>query len=345
LKKQHDKTLNLKNNPSIKSIFTIHNLQYQGVFDKKIANRILLDENDINELEFYNKINFMKSGLIYSDVITTVSLSYAQEIQTPKYGYGLEGILLQRKNALVGILNGIDYTKYEFLENNNVSSSGNKNIIDKKINKVELCRDFNILLDDNMPVIGMVSRFAEQKGFDILYDALEEIMSLKLVLIILGMGDIRLEEMFRDAQKRFHNNLRVDIGFNDELAKKIYIGSDIFLMPSQFEPCGLSQIISMRYGTIPVARRTGGLNDTINDFTNYDVLSTGNEELEKTNGFLFDEYSSHALINTLKKAISFYSNKNVWQRIIHNAMQCNYSWDESAKKYIELYKNLLHCNN
>jgi len=323
-----------KNNfyKKIKSVFTIHNLQYQGVFNKNILNKILLDQKyfSIDKLEFYDQINFMKAGLLYSDAITTVSPTYSKEIQTKEYGYGLDG-LLKQKNNLIGILNGLDYKKYDPQKDNNIFNFSINNLVNKSLNKKKLCHDFNLDFKQTTPVISILSRFADQKGFDIIYKALKNILSLDLQLIIAGTGDHELENLFLDSQKDYINNLRVNIIFDEELAKKIYAGSDIFLMPSKFEPCGLAQIISMRYGTIPVARKTGGLIDTIIDF---------NLNNKTGNGFLFQEYSPEALLLAIKQAINIYKNKSLWRKIILNAMKTNFSWDSSAQKYINLYNSL-----
>jgi starch synthase len=324
---------------NIKSVFTIHNLQYQGIFGREIMNRILLDDNDFINLEYYSNINFMKAGLIYADRVTTVSQTYACEIQTKTYGYGLDGVLRQKQN-IIGITNGIDYDKYNPEKDKEIVNFSFDNLENKKINKKNLCEEFNLEFNERIPVVAMVSRFAEQKGFDLIYKSLENILSLNLKLIILGMGDVEIENLFLNAQKRFVNNFRVDIGFDDFLAKKIYASADIFLMPSRFEPCGLSQIISMRYGTIPVARRTGGLVDTISDFTDKNINEITQNDIANTNGFLFNNYDTNSLLEILNKAIYFYSRMDDWKVIIKNAMSRDYSWTSSAQKYIDLYNSI-----
>ena len=316
----------------IKSVFTIHNLQYQGIFSKNILNQILLGDEyfSTDKLEFYGNLNFMKAGLLYSDMITTVSPTYAKEIQTKQYGYGLEGVLNSRKDKLLGILNGLCYKKYNPVFDSDIFNFNKDDLTGKNLNKEALCKEFGFEFKKEVPIISVVSRFAEQKGFDIIYDALEKILSLNVRLIIVGTGDSSFENLFLNAQKKFEDNLRVRIIFNEGLAKKIYAGSDIFLMPSKFEPCGLSQIMAMRYGTVPVVRKTGGLIDTVNDFF----------ENSKGNGFLFDEYSSASLFNVLKKAVDLFENKLIWNKVVFNAMNSDFSWSKSAQKYIELYENL-----
>lgn len=316
----------------IKSVFTIHNLQYQGIFSKSILSQILLGSEyfSSDKLEFYGNLNFMKAGLLYSDMITTVSPTYAKEIQTMQYGYGLEGVLKTKKDKLIGILNGLCYKKYNPQADSNIFNFSVQDLSGKNLNKKSLCEEFGLKFDDNIPIISVVSRFAEQKGFDIIYGALEKILSMNVYLIIVGTGDASFENLFVDAQKKFGNNLKVKIVFNEQLAKKIYAGSDIFLMPSKFEPCGLSQIMAMRYGTIPVVRKTGGLSDTVKDFFDSD----------DGNGFLFEDYDSMALFNAVKKAVDLFHDKSVWSKIVRNAMESDFSWAKSAQKYIQLYESL-----
>ncbi len=314
----------------IKSVFTIHNLQYQGIFSKSILSQILLGGEyfSSDKLEFYGNLNFMKAGLLYSDMITTVSPTYAKEIQTTQYGYGLEGVLKSRKDKLLGILNGLCYKKYNPQFDSDIINFSAQDLSGKSLNKKNLCEEFGLKFDDNIPIISVVSRFAEQKGFDIIYGALEKILSLNVYLIIVGTGDDSFENLFSQVQNKFADNLRVRIVFNEQLAKKIYAGSDIFLMPSKFEPCGLSQIMAMRYGTVPVVRKTGGLSDTVKDF------------FDGGNGFLFEEYDSMALFNVLKKAVDLFYDKPIWNKIVRNAMESDFSWAKSAQKYIQLYESL-----
>ena len=234
------------------------------------------------------------------------------------------------KLKLIGILNGLCYKKYNPQADSNIFNFSVQDLSGKNLNKKSLCEEFGLKFDDNIPIISVVSRFAEQKGFDIIYGALEKILSMNVYLIIVGTGDASFENLFVDAQKKFGNNLKVKIVFNEQLAKKIYAGSDIFLMPSKFEPCGLSQIMAMRYGTIPVVRKTGGLSDTVKDFFDSD----------DGNGFLFEDYDSMALFNAVKKAVDLFHDKSVWSKIVRNAMESDFSWAKSAQKYIQLYESL-----
>lgn len=316
----------------IKSVFTIHNLQYQGIFDKKILSLIGLGEKyfSVDNLEFYGNVNFMKAGILYSDAVTTVSPTYAKEIQTKEYGYGLDG-LLRYKNNITGILNGLDLKKYNPEKDRNIVNFGIKDFSGKNLNKKKLCADFGFKYKNLTPVVSILSRFAEQKGFDIIYRALGKILKLDLELIMVGTGDSDFENLFLKSEFRNYDNFSLNITFDEDLAKQVYAGSDIFLMPSKFEPCGLAQMISMKYGTIPVARKTGGLIDTIKNFF---------VDQKNGNGFLFEEYSPEALFLTLKKVVEIYKNKFVWRNIVLNAMKSDFSWDLSAEKYIELYNSL-----
>jgi len=313
----------------IKSVFTIHNLQYQGVFDKSVLNSIMLSDFDYLDLEFYGKINFMKAGLNFADIINTVSLNYAQEIQMQTYGYGLDGVLREHKNKLFGILNGIDYKKYD----SKIFGFDSRDLSGKILCKKKLCEKFNLEFKKNSVIMCVISRFAEQKGLDIIYHALQDIFSLDIKLIILGSGEDYLEKLFINAQDKFNKNLRVNIGFDDLLAQEIYAGSDMLLMPSRFEPCGLTQLIAMRYGTVPIARETGGLADTISDFININL-----NQVNKTNGFLFKTHNAQELLLAIKRALDIFNNHDkIWKKIMLNAMSCDYSWAKSAQEYIKLY--------
>ena len=316
----------------IMSVFTIHNLQYQGVFDKKTLDAIGLGKKyfSVDSLEFYGNVNFMKAGIVYSDAVTTVSPTYAKEIQTKEYGYGLDG-LLKYKNNITGILNGLDRKKYNPEKDGNIVNFGIKDFSGKNLNKKKLCADFGFKYKNTTPIVSILSRFAEQKGFDIIYQALGKILKLDLQLIIVGTGDSDFENLFLKSEFKNNDNFSLNIIFDEELAKQVYAGSDIFLMPSKFEPCGLAQMIAMKYGTVPVARKTGGLIDTIKDFF---------VDKKNGNGFLFEEYNSDVLFLTLKKVIEVYKNKLVWRNIVLNAMRSDFSWDLSAEKYIELYNSL-----
>jgi len=308
----------------IRIVLTIHNIGYQGIFAKEEFTKLGLDWKvfDINGLEFYNKINLLKGGIIFSDFINTVSPTYAKEIQSKEFGFGLEGLLKERKNVLSGILNGIDYSVWdpdtdEFITQNFSASCPEFKVLNKE-NLQKIC---GLPVNRDIPVLGIVSRLAEQKGFDIFARALDAICKIQLQLVILGTGDLKYHQLLKTFAKKYPGKISLNLKFDDPLAHKIYAGCDIFLMPSRYEPCGLGQLISLRYGTIPLVFKTGGLADTIN----------------KNNGFVFAGYSQEELLETVKKAVSAFKDKPQWDCLVANAMKCNFSWKASADKYIRLY--------
>ncbi|MCL2698785.1 MAG: glycogen synthase GlgA [Defluviitaleaceae bacterium] len=315
----------------VKSLFTIHNIQYQGTFGRDILPDVGLDMSYAadDKLEFYHQISFLKGGLIYSDAISTVSEAYMQEIQTPFYGYGLDGVLRGQRDKLYGILNGIDYGANDpktaaIAENYSV-----KSLKGKKTCKRALQRKLN-LAETDAPMIGIVTRLADQKGIDLIAVAFEELLSMDIQLVLLGTGEERYEHMFRQMAWRAPDRISANIFFDDDLARDIYAGADIFLMPSLFEPCGLGQMFAMRYGTIPVVRHTGGLADTV---THFDPgTKTGN-------GFVFQDYDANGMMWALRRAVDVYGSGS-WQKLVKNAMNCDFSWAKSAEKYIDLYERL-----
>jgi starch synthase len=327
-----------KNTPTHRKalgVFTIHNLAYQGVFPREMmsVSELPLELFSVRGLEYYGKMNFMKGGLVFSEAITTVSQKYAQEIQTPEYGYGLEGVLKERSADIFGVLNGVDYSSWNPETDPHIASNYNvKDLGGKKKCKEELLKIFKLKGSDELPVIGMISRLADQKGFDILADALDSLMKLSLYLVILGTGDTKYEKQFTALGKKYPSRLGVKIAFDNVLAHKIEAGSDMFLMPSKYEPCGLNQMYSLKYGTIPIVRATGGLDDTIKEF---------NPEAQKGNGFKFKPYSSSDLIKAVKRAIYIYKNKLLWTTLVTNAMKEDFSWPSSAKKYEQIYRSIL----
>lgn len=310
---------------NIKTILTIHNIGYQGLFPREEFPKLGLDWGLFNMegLEFYGKINILKAGIEFCDYINTVSHTYSKEIQTKEFGFGLEGVLQKRRDAVFGILNGLDYSIWnpkgdKFIAENYSLGS----IQDKYKNKEDLQRICKLPVSQDVPLFGIVSRLAEQKGFDILAEALDSICKINLQLVILGTGDIKYHLILEDMVKKYPKVISLHLKFDDSLAHKIYAGSDIFLMPSKYEPCGLGQMISFKYGTIPLVFKTGGLADTVNE----------------KNGFVFEQYSKDDLIKTVKQAIAAFKNKNKWDALIKTAMKCNFSWEESAKKYLRLYE-------
>jgi len=311
-----------------KTLFTIHNIGYQGLFSKDQYPKLGLDWGLFNmeQLEFYDKINLLKGGIVFADAINTVSKKYSQEIQTKEFGFGLEGVLAKRKADLFGILNGLDYSIWNPQTDKLIAKNYSiKNIKDKAKNKERLQKHCGLPVKKDVPLFGMVSRLAAQKGLDIFAQAIDEFCQMGVQLVILGTGDIKYHMVLEEAVKKYPSVAALYLKFDDALAHNIYAGSDIFLMPSAYEPCGLGQMISMAYGTVPLVFKTGGLADTVTAKT----------------GFVFDKYSSSEFLKTVKKAISVYQNKTAWRQLILNGMRENFSWEASAKKYVALYKKLL----
>ena len=315
-----------------KSIFTIHNLGYQGKFPATKFSLLGLDEKYFTPqgLEFFGEVNFLKAGIVYADTITTVSETYAREIQTSELGFGLDGVLRSRAQHLHGIINGIDHTQWN-PEIDDLLYARYKDFDGKQKNKVCLCND--CCLDTERPLIGIVSRVAGQKGFDILVCAMDELMKMGFNMIILGFGEETYHEKLKKLENIFHGRLSVNIKFDNKLAHRIYGGSDFFLMPSLYEPCGLGQLISLRYGTVPIVRKTGGLADTIFEF---------DAEAINGNGFLFTNYKGAALVEAARKAYRTFQDREVFSQLSENCMQYKYSWQESAQKYLHLYQTLLN---
>jgi starch synthase len=321
-----------------KIVYSIHNIAYQGVYDMHLFNIFNFASYLYSPfgLEYYGKINIMKGGIIYSDLVTTVSPTYSKEIKTPLIGKGMEGVISdisEKRNNLVGILNGIDYDKWNPETDDYLYHKYNVNDLKNKLkNKFELKAQFNLITGKDKPLIGMVCRLAEQKGIDLVIESLERIIKLGYQLIIIGSGEQRYIDMLNAQNKKHEGNFCALVKYNDKIARRIYAGSDIFLMPSRFEPCGLGQIIALRYGTIPVARTTGGLIDTIIDYS-----------LHKDNGFgfLFNEFTIADLVSCLRKVLKIYKNSEQWLTIVKRAMKVRYSWDDTSKIYIHEYKKLM----
>lgn len=330
LKDQYSKLYKLSN---IKTLFTIHNLQYQGVFGKESLDMLELSDYyyTSDKLEYYSCINFMKMGLLYSDAISTVSNTYAYEVQTPQYGYGMDGILRNRKDVLYGIVNGIDYDEYNPAVSSKIYENfWPDNMQPKRENKRRLQEELGLPQRD-VPVFGVISRLVDQKGINILIDALYDLMCRDIQLVILGTGDGRYEYLLRQAQYRYPDKVSANIMFDDTRAQRIYAGSDFFIMPSLFEPCGLGQLIAMSYGTIPVARTTGGLVDTVSHY---------NFENGEGNGFLFQDFISSGLVWGVDQALRAYYDDYHRNKVMSNAINTRFSWEKSAKNYIDIYNSL-----
>ncbi|NMB24193.1 MAG: glycogen synthase GlgA [Firmicutes bacterium] len=320
-----------------KTVFTIHNLKYQGVFPKTILTDMLelgWDLFNADGLEFYDNVNFLKAGLAYSDLLTTVSPTYAQEIQYPFFGESLHGFLQKRKDDLLGIINGIDYEVYNPSDDPFIFKTYHIDSPEYKLeNKLRLQEQLHLPIDGEIPMIGIISRLVSQKGLDLVGHVLDDILAQDLQLVVLGTGDQYYEDMFRIKASHYPSKLSANIRFDNTLAHRIYAGTDMFLMPSLFEPCGLSQLIALRYGSLPIVRETGGLNDTV---TSYNI-QTG-----EGNGFSFTNYNAHDMLYTINRALELYHNKPVWAAIRKNAMEMDFSWNRSAAEYIRLYQKLVN---
>ncbi|MDF0728398.1 glycogen synthase GlgA [Cytobacillus sp. S13-E01] len=321
---------------SIRSVFTIHNLQFQGIFPKEILGDLLnLSDEYFNQeqLEFYGNVNFMKGAIVSSDIITTVSPTYKNEIQTEFFGEKLDGLLRERSDALVGILNGIDDDLYNPRNDMLIKAQYDHSALKNKAkNKRALQRYFGLPERTDVPIISIISRLTEQKGLELVIRVIEEMLSKDIQFIILGTGDYQYENCFHTLAYRYPEKFKVFIGFNEALAHQLYAGSDLFLMPSKFEPCGLGQLIALRYGTIPIVRETGGLNDTVQSF---------NEHTCEGNGFSFKNFNAHDMLYTVNRAIDFYHKKIEWNKLVIEAMSRDYSWAQSAFKYNRLYAELI----
>lgn len=337
LKLEYSKEEKFKN---MKTMFSIHNLFFKGMFDPKVLPELFgYDYESFNNgsLEHYGAVSFLKGGINYADKVTTVSKSYAEEIKTPEYGEQLEGLLRYRSSILEGIVNGIDYKEYNPEEDKYIYSTYSVNDLEnKKINKEELQKELGLTVNKDVPMIGLVSRLTHQKGCDLIINILEELLKEDIQVVVLGTGDYMYEESFKSFQGRHPNKISANIKFSNELAHKIYAASDMFLMPSLFEPCGLGQLIALRYGSIPIVRETGGLKDTVTPYNEYD---------ETGNGFGFKNYRFEELLNIIKYALKIYENKDKWNNIVRQAMSADNSWEKSAKEYIEIYNKLITNND
>ncbi|MFF2015124.1 glycogen synthase GlgA [Paenibacillus sp. NPDC058177] len=317
----------------IRTVFTIHNLLYQGVFPYEVLSELLgLDSNYFLGVEYYGNVNYMKGGLVYSDYITTVSPTYAEEIRTPYYGYGLDGLLNERAGSLSGIVNGIDTKSYNPASDPHIFTRYRSNLAKKAENKVGLQQELGLPVNPQVPLVAMVTRLVDSKGLDLVTRVLDELLyNDEFQFVVLGTGDESYERWFREAAWRYPDKVSSQITFSEGLSRKIYAASDLFLMPSKFEPCGISQLLALRYGSIPVVRETGGLNDTVHSY---------NEVTGEGNGFTFKDYNAHDMMHTLRRGISTYNQPEHWKRITKNAFAGDYSWNVSAQQYIDIYKRI-----
>ncbi|MGA9529808.1 MAG: glycogen synthase GlgA [Terriglobales bacterium] len=316
------------------TVFTIHNMGYQGLFPSEILPLLMLpwDLLTISKMEFFGQVNFLKGALVYSDLVTTVSKKYSHEIQTTEYGFGLEGVLRTRAATVAGILNGVDYDDWSPQTDKFIAAKYSpQDLSGKQKCKQDLLHAFAVQKAENKPVIGIVSRFVAQKGFDLIAQIMDRLALEDMIMVALGTGDKLFEEMFQRLHKQFPNKIAAKIAFDNAIAHKIEAGADMFLMPSRYEPCGLNQIYSLKYGTVPIVRATGGLDDTIESWD----ARTG-----KGTGFKFSEYTGEALLATIKQALHAYRDQSSWQALMRNGMSRDFSWGASAREYGKLYERV-----
>jgi starch synthase len=320
------------------TVFTIHNLGYQGIFPSEKLASTGLSRDDffhLEGLEFWGKVSLLKAGIMYSEAVTTVSPSYAGEILTREFGAGMEGVLQRRKDVLQGILNGIDYDVWNPEKDRHLPANYSpKEMTGKARCKTALLQETG--LDSSIlgkPLLGMITRLDAQKGLDLLVKILDDLLSMDLGLVLLGFGDEKIQQAIRDAAERFPGRVGLTTDFNEPLAHRIMAGADIFLIPSRYEPCGLTQMYALKYGTVPIVRATGGLKDTIVQFN----IKTG-----KGNGFKFRPYKPASFLRAIRSAIKHFNNPEAWQQVVSNGMKEDFSWDRSARSYMRLYHSLLN---
>lgn len=319
----------------IKTILSIHNIKYQGVYGEDTIMDILgLKKEDLtSDIEFKGDTNMMKAGIYNADWVTTVSPTYARELEYEYYGEGLEGVIKSNKLKITGILNGIDYNTNNPQTDTNLYVNYTKSIKKKNENKRKFMSELDLKYDEDKPLVGIVSRLDELKGIDLITGVIYEIMKLGINLVVLGTGDKKYEDVFRHIHNSFPDTVSVNIKFDSAIASKIYAASDIILMPSRVEPCGLTQIIALKYGAVPLVRRTGGLNDTI---TKFDVI-TG-----EGNGFVFNSYNAHEMLSELNRAVClFRKNRDSWNKLVANTFKSKFDWSLSANQYIKIYDKLI----
>lgn len=318
----------------IAKVFTIHNLAHQGIFHGSEFSKTGLSRDYFTPatLEFYGQINLLKGGLVFADIITTVSPTYSREILTPEYGFGLEGVLHVRQRDLHGITNGVDYKKWDPATDPNIPARYSpENTEGKLLCKKALQRRCKFKETD-LPIVGIVSRMVYQKGIDLVLEIMEELMALDLQLVILGTGNPDYEQKLVSEGGKFKNKISVHVTFNEVFAHRVEAGSDIFLMPSRFEPCGLNQLYSLRYGSVPVVRKTGGLADTVVDATPLNIKSG------IATGFVFEKADAGSLLKSLQLALCLYKEKEVWTNLMRAGMYSDFSWERSASEYVKVYE-------
>jgi len=320
-----------------KTVYTIHNLAYQGTFKGETFGDLGLPSDyfyPTGPFEFYGKVNFMKAAILYADIINTVSKRYAEEIQSsPEYGAGLEGVLRSRSEDLFGIVNGVDYSQWSPSRDKLIPNRyGISNLSGKRANKVELVNRLGLPLRDHAPLIGMITRLADQKGLDLVEAAADDLFKLDLQMVVLGTGERKYHDLLQKLETKYPDKIKSLLMYDNEMAHWIEAGADLFLMPSRYEPCGLNQLYSLKYGTLPIVRATGGLADTITDVD----AATGSGT-----GFVFEEYDTQKMLAAIKRAVSLFEKKRLWQKIMKQAMQQDFSWENSARQYVDLYRKAL----
>jgi len=317
------------------TVFTIHNIGYQGLFPSDILPLLMLpwDLLTISKMEFFGQVNFLKGALVFSDFITTVSRKYSQEIQTTEYGFGLEGVLRNRASTVTGIVNGVDYEEWSPQTDRLIAAKYSPQDLSGKAKcRQDLLNVFGVTnADPKLPVVGIVSRFASQKGFDLIAQTMDRLAREEMIVVVLGTGDKPYEEMFQRLNKQFPGKIAIKIAYDNVIAHKIEAGADMFLMPSRYEPCGLNQIFSLKYGTVPIVRATGGLDDTIEPWD----VRTG-----KGTGFKFTDYTGEALLATIKQALVAFRDQSSWQTLMRNGMARDFSWGASAREYGKVYERV-----
>ncbi|HKZ16370.1 MAG TPA: glycogen synthase GlgA [Geobacteraceae bacterium] len=316
-------------------IYTIHNLAYQGIFPEESLLEMGLDPSyfTVDRLEYYGKVNLMKGAILTTDVINTVSETYCREIQTPEVGCGMEGLLQQRGHDLYGIMNGLDYSRWDPETDMEIAKNYTVSTLSGKVaNKKRLQKTLGLDQVKDIPLLAMVSRLSAQKGLDIVEPLLSKFEKEKLQLVILGVGDDKYMQLLQDFKATAPRNISINLEFKPHLAHQIYAGSDMFLMPSHYEPCGLGQLIALRYGSVPIVRKTGGLGDSVFD---------SRDGYKEPNGFTFDEYTSEAFWEAITRALEAYGEKKKWEKMVRNGMNADFSWEKSARKYDELYRKAL----
>jgi starch synthase len=319
---------------SVKSLFSIHNMAYQGNFDRDVLSQLELPPQhfNINGFEFYAQVSFMKAGLFYADQLSTVSPTYAKEIQTASNGFGFEGLLATRSTQLTGVLNGIDTQDWHpETDSHLIKPYSDEDITGKKAVKKDLQQRLGLSIESKAPLLGIVSRFAYQKGLDLLPPIMPQLIADGCQMAVLGSGEKALEDAFINLQQQFPNRISVTVGYNETMSHSIMAGADMFIMPSRFEPCGLNQLYGLAYGTPPIVSATGGLADSVHD-TNADSIKNGT-----ATGFVLNNVTHASLLGTIQKAITYWQDKKTWRKIQRNGMQTDVSWSSSASLYLELY--------